>query len=51
MPMTLINDRYKTKSQPEPLNSKPETHTTSLPQNLQSFKEKLFPGNGLIVYK
>ena len=51
MPRTLIKSRlhpnkHKTKIKQEINNTK-----SSLPQNIQSFKQKLLSGNGFVEYK
>ena len=50
MTKTLIKSRYKNKIKISP---KPEVSNdkTTLPQNLQLFKQKLLSGNGFLVYK
>ena len=47
MTRTLIKSRYKNKLKPT-IDVKT---TSSLPQNLQLFKDKLLSGNGFLVYK
>ena len=46
--ISRYNPRYKIKSQTLILK---DINSTNLPQNLQSFKEKLLSGNGFITYK
>ena len=51
MPKTLIKSRlHSNKHKPK---IKQETNITksNLPPNLQSFKQKLLPGNGFIEYR
>ena len=48
MTKSRYNRKYKTKLQ----NQIPkDIKSSNLPQNLQSFKDKLLSGNGFIVYK
>ena len=48
MTKSRYNPKYKIKLQ----NQIPkDIKSSNLPQNLQSFKDKLFSGNGFIVYK
>ena len=48
MTKSRYNPKYETKSQNQiPKDSK----STNLPQNLQSFKDKLLSGNGFVVYR
>ena len=48
MRKSRYNPKYKIKLQ----NQIPkDTESINLPQNLQSFKDKLLSGNGFVVYK
>ena len=48
MRKSRINPKYKIKLQ----NQIPkDIKSTNLPQNLQSFKDKLLSGNGFVVYR
>ena len=48
MTKSRYNPKYKVKLQ----NQKPKDNkSTNLPQNLQSFKDKLLSENGFVVYK
>ena len=42
----LLSNRHKPKTKPELNNTK-----STLPPNLQAFKQKLISGNGFLVYK
>ena len=52
MTKTLIKPRYNPKYKIKIQNQIPKDITSSkLPSNLQSFKQKLLPGNGFVVYR
>ena len=51
MTKTLIKSRYKSKIKISPKPTIDDKTTSSLPQNLQLFKDKLLSGNGFLVYK
>ena len=51
MPKTLIKSRYKPKYKLKPQSQPSNPHTSSLPPNLQNFKDGLLSGSGFITYK
>ena len=51
MPRTLIKSRlHPNKNNPKKLKQEPNITNSNLPPNLQSFTQKLLPGNGFIKY-
>ena len=51
MPRTLIKSRLHPNKQKPNIKQEINNTKTTLPPNLQSFKQKLLSGNGFIVYK
>ena len=50
--LEMTKSRYNPKYKIELQNQIPkDIKSTNLPKNLQSFKDKLLPGNGFIIYK
>ena len=50
MTKTLIKPRFFSNKQQKP-KAQIENNSSKIPPNLQSFKQKLIPGNGFLVYK
>ena len=50
MPKTLIKSRLRTIKHKPKFNQKQNITKSNLPPNLQSFKQKLLPGNGFLLY-
>ena len=51
MPRTLIKSRLHSNKHKPKINQEINNTKSTLPPNLQSFKQKLLSGNGFIVYK
>ena len=51
MPKTLIKSRIQSNKHKPNIIQEPNKSHSSLPPNLQTFKQKLLSGNGFIHYK
>ena len=51
MPKTLIKSRLHSNKNKPKIKQEINNTKSNLPPNLQSFKQKLFSGNGFFIYK
>ena len=51
MSKLLIKSRLHSNNHKPKIKQEPNKHKSDLPLRLQSFKQKLLPGNGFIIYK